>query len=374
MPGKEEFMFFRSRETGIFRFRLIVIAVIMVMLFLCAGCGKKEEKAAPEKVVNVKAVVVEKKSLRPYVEAIGSLKPYEEVIVSSEIDGILKKITVTEGMKVHKNMLLAEVNEIDYRLGVRQAEAALRQAEATLANARQEFQRKESLYKEQLVTRQQYDDIFARKEVADSDVERAKSTLALVKEKLLKTKIYAPMTGAVKEKRVTAGDFVKSGTPMVSLIQTDPLKLNFTVVEKDVGKLKVGQEVAFRVDSFPDRTFKGRLKNIYANMEEKTRSLQLEAIIPNAQDTLKPGLFARVILYTGEPRDVIVIPITALLYEATDVKVFLVEKERAVERAIKVGQKYDGMMEVIEGLKGGEQLVVAGQNNLAKGVKINVAR
>ncbi|MDQ5985312.1 MAG: AcrB/AcrD/AcrF family protein [Syntrophus sp. SKADARSKE-3] len=367
-------MFFRSRETGIFRFRLIVIAVIMVMLFLCAGCGKKEEKAAPEKVVNVKAVVVEKKSLRPYVEAIGSLKPYEEVIVSSEIDGILKKITVTEGMKVHKNMLLAEVNEIDYRLGVRQAEAALRQAEATLANARQEFQRKESLYKEQLVTRQQYDDIFARKEVADSDVERAKSTLALVKEKLLKTKIYAPMTGAVKEKRVTAGDFVKSGTPMVSLIQTDPLKLNFTVVEKDVGKLKVGQEVAFRVDSFPDRTFKGRLKNIYANMEEKTRSLQLEAIIPNAQDTLKPGLFARVILYTGEPRDVIVIPITALLYEATDVKVFLVEKERAVERAIKVGQKYDGMMEVIEGLKGGEQLVVAGQNNLAKGVKINVAR
>jgi RND family efflux transporter MFP subunit len=182
------------------------------------------------------------------------------------------------------------------------------------------------------------------------------------------------MTGRVKEKRVTAGDFLRSATPLISLIQTDTLKLNFTVIEKDVGRLKAGQEVSFRVDSFPDRTFQERLKTIYANMEEKTRSLQAEAIVSNSQNLLKPGLFARVILYTGGAEETVVIPITSLLYEGTRVRVYIVEKGIAVERYVTVGQKYGETMEIREGLKDGEQLVVVGQNNLANGVKVHVAR
>ncbi len=354
----------------------VAIAVFMIagIVLTIGGCGKKEEKASPEKVVNVKIINIEKKSLRPFVETVGTLKPYEEVLVSSEIEGILRRITVVEGAKVAKGMLLAEISDTDYQLSLRQAEASLRQAEATQANARQEYSRKESLYKEQLVTQQQFDDIAARREVAEGDMDRAKSALALAKEKLSKTKIYATMLGEVKEKRVTAGDFIKNSTPLISLIKVDPLKLNFTVIEKDVGKLKTGQDVSFRVDSFPDRAFQGHLKNIYAHMEEKTRSLQVEALVPNNQGILKPGLFARVILYTGMAKDTIIVPITSLLYEGSNIKVFVVENGRAVERLVKVGQKYGEFMEVTNGLQFGEQLVIAGQNNLAKGVKINVAR
>jgi RND family efflux transporter MFP subunit len=305
---------------------------------------------------------------------VGTLKPFEEVIVSSEIEGILKRITIVEGSQVSKGTLIAEINETDYTLAAKAAEAALRQAKATLANARQEYQRKESLYKEQLVTQQQFDDVAARREVAEADVDRAMSALDLAKEKLTKTKIFAPMGGGVKEKRVTAGDFVRSATPLISLIRTDTLKLSFTVIEKDVGKLKVGQDVTFRVDSFPDRIFQGRLKNIYANMEEKTRSLQADAMVSNPQNLLKPGLFARVILYTGVAEETIIVPITALLYEASSVRVYIIENDRAAEKLVKIGQKYGELMEVKGGLQGGEQLVVAGQNNLAKGVKVHVAR
>jgi membrane fusion protein, multidrug efflux system len=344
------------------------------ILLLGTGCGGTQEKVVSEKVVNVKAASIEKKALRPFVETVGTLKPFEEVIVSSEIEGILKLITVVEGSKVSKGMLLAEVNDTDYQLAFRQAEAAVRQAEATLANAKQEYQRKEALYKEQLVTQQQFDDIAARREVAEGEIDRAKSLLALAREKLSKTKIFAAMTGEVKEKKVTAGDYMKNATPLISLIQTNPLKLNFTVIEKDVGKLKIGQDVTFRVDSFPDRTFQGHVKNIYAHMDEKSRSLQVEAVVPNVHGTLKPGLFARVILYTGRERETIIIPITALLYEASNIKVFVIENGRAVERFIKVGQKYGEFMEIIDGLQFGEQLIIAGQNNLAKGVKVNVAR
>jgi multidrug efflux pump subunit AcrA (membrane-fusion protein) len=89
---------------------------------------------------------------------------------------------------------------------------------------------------------------------------------------------------------------------------------------------------------------------------------------------LKPGLFARVTLYTGDAVEKVIVPITSLLYENNKVKVFVVEGDQAKERVIRIGAKYDEYMEIIEGLKGGEQLIVVGQNNLAEGVKVNVAR
>ncbi len=182
-----------------------------------------------------------------------------------------------------------------------------------MANVKQEYERKAALYREQLVTRQQFDDIAARREVGESDVDRARASLALARERLARTKIYSPLSGAVKEKRVSAGDFVRSGTFLVSLIRTDPLKLQFTVIEKDVGKLKEGQEVQFRVDAFPDRLFRGRLKSIFANLDEKTRSLQVEPWYKTGKTHSNPGLFARVILYTSAPAERVVVPINALL-------------------------------------------------------------
>jgi multidrug efflux system membrane fusion protein len=210
--------------------------------------------------------------------------------------------------------------------------------------------------------------------VAQGDVERAKAGLDLAKEKLTKTKIFAPMAGSVKEKRVTAGDYIRNGTFLISIIRTDLLKLSFTVSEKDVGKLRMGQDVTFVVDAFPGREFRGRVKTIYPSLEEKTRSLQVEAVVANPDQTLKPGLFARVTLYTGSVRGTVVVPITALLYDNSTTKLFVVEGERAKERKVKIGRKYGEFMEIIEGLKEKEIVVTVGQNNLMEGVPVNVAR
>jgi len=124
------------------------------------------------------------------------------------------------------------------------------------------------------------------------------------------------------------------------------------------------------------RDFKGRLSIIYPGLDERTRSLQAEALINNSGGLLKPGLFARVIIYTGDTREANVVPVNALLYEGDKVKVFAIEEDRAKERYVKVGNKYGGVMEIIEGIKAGEKLVIAGQQNLSEGVKVrvNVAR
>jgi len=359
------------------RFRagaLIAAILLCTALFVNVGCKKQEQKTAKERAVNVRVWTAESRSLRPFVESVGTLKPYDEVVVSSELDGILKTIYVDEGSPVTHSQLIAEIKETDYRLAVEQAAAALKQTEAALANAKLEHQRKEALYREELVTKQQFDDIVARLALTQGDVERAKTGLDLAKEKLTKTKIFAPMAGSVKEKKVTPGDYIRNGTFLVSIIRTDLLKLAFSVPEKDVGSLREGQDIVFTVDSFPGREFRGTVKTLYPNLEEKTRSLPVEAQVANPGGSLKPGFFTRVTLYTGPAKNTVVVPITALLYDNSTTKLFAVEGDRAKEKAVKVGRKYGEFMEIAEGLKAKETVVTVGQNNLMEGVLVNVAR
>jgi len=361
------------------RKRLRAGSVVLAFLLsagvsLNIGCQKQEQKVQKERAVNVRVWTAETRSLRPFVESIGNLKPYDEVTVSSEVDGILKSIHVDEGSPVSHGQLIAEIKDTDYRLAEEQAAAALKQAQASLANARLEYQRKEALYREELVTKQQYDDIAARLAVAEGDVDRAKAGRDLVNEKVAKTKIFAPMTGSVLAKKVASGDYIRNGTFLVSIIRTDLLKLSFTVSEKDVGSLRTGQNVTFSVDAFPGREYRGLLKTIYPSLEEKTRSLQAEAEVANPDGSLKPGFFTRVTLYTGGARNTVVVPVTALLYDNSTTKLFVVEANAAKERKVRVGRKYGEFMEIIEGLKEKETVVTVGQNNLMEGVPVNVAR
>lgn len=357
-------------------------------LISLGGCRKKEARMPAERVLNIHAQPAEKRSLRPFIETVGTLIPYEEVTVSAEVDGILKDVRADNGSRVARGQVLAVIDDSDYVLEVRRAEASVKQAEATLANIRLEYQRKEALYREQLVTQQQFDDVRTRMALADSEVDRAEAALSLARQKQAKTKIHSPLAGEVKEKQIERGNYVKNGTPLFSIIRSHPIKLIFTVTEKDLGKIKRGQEIIFRVDAFPVREFQGKLTTIYPSLEEHTRSLQVEAQISNQSGQLKPGLFARITLYTGVERDVILVPVTSLLYEGDTIKVFVAEGDRAKERVVKVGQKYHlpagarsqssagvnaEFTEITEGVREGEMIVTVGQQSLFDGAKIAVA-
>lgn len=363
-----------SAHRGIRGGKRVMAVLLCIAVSAGVGCTKKEQPAVKERTANVRVSTAEARPLRPFVESIGTLNPYEVVNVSSELDGILQSIAVDEGSSVSLNQLVAVIKDTDYRLAVEQAGAVLRQAEAALANATQEHQRKQALYREELVTKQQFDDIVARLALTQGDVARAKAGLEMAAEKLTKVKIIAPMAGSIKEKKVTAGDYVRNGTFLVSIIRTDPVKLSFTLSEKDVGRLRTGQDVAFFVDAFPGREFRGRVKTIHPSVDEKTRSLQVEAAVPNPGQTLKPGFFARVTLYTGPAQNTVVVPITALLYDNATTKLFVVEGDRAKEKKVKIGRKYGEFMEITEGLQANEIVVTVGQNNLMEGVLVNVAR
>ncbi len=353
---------------------VLFVAVLMVLSVFSLTACQKEKKAEPERLVNVRVWPAEIKKVQPYLETTGTLRADEEVMVSSEVDGLIKKIHVKEGMPVSARTLLMEINETDYQLDWKRSEAAFKQTQASLDNAQAEYKRKDALYQEELITKQQFDDISTRVSLAEAELERAKATLAISREKLVRTKIYSPLVGAVKDKKVSVGDYVRNGTPLLQLIKIDPLKLSFTISEKDVAGLKTGQKVVFTVDAFPGQQFQGNVSLLYPNVEERTRTLQVEAMVPNAKHILKPGYFARIQIFTQASRDAVVIPITALLYDGATVRIFVVNGNKAQERIIKTGNKYGEVVEVLEGLKEKEQIVVVGQNNLSEGVKVNVAR
>jgi membrane fusion protein (multidrug efflux system) len=358
------------------RCAVLLISCCLLLATTCLlfldGCRKKETRGDAGRLVNVQVQPVEKRSLRPFIEAIGTLDANQEVTISAEVDGVIRDVKVDEGSVVPKGGLLASIDETDLVLEQKRAQAAVKQSEATLANTQLEFNRKEALVKEELVPQQQFEDVSTRLALADAELDRARAALSLAVTKLAKTKTFAPLPCVVREKKVSVGDYVKVGTPLFVLIQPNPIKLHFTMSERDVGSLKLQQDVTLRVDAFPGREFKGTVNIIYPSLDEKTRTLKVEALVPNADGLLKPGLFAKVILYTGASKDTLVVPITSLLYEAEKVRVFIVNGEEAHEKPVVLGNKYGEVVAIAEGLNEGERVVIAGQQNLAEGAKVRV--
>ena len=412
------------------KIRLQFVCVFLIplpFLFFLNSCEKADTKpAAEEKTYNVQVKAAEKKPLQPFVEAIGTLYPNDEVTVSTEVDGILSDLKAEEGTRVSKGMLLAQIDDTDYLLEVKRAEATVEAADsrlqqlvtgarpqevqlakaemdqslADLEKRKADRERAKKLFDGQYISAQDWDAARTAYEVAVATHQKAKENLGLVTEgprkeeiaaaraqldqskaalslarqKLGKTKVSSPLAGVVRLKRVSKGEYVKNGNPLFTIIQSNPLKLRFTLSEKDVGKVKPSQEVLLRVDAFADKEFKGKVTTIFPSLEEKTRTLMVEALVPNPEESLKAGLFTKVILYTGPPKETVVIPITALLYEEAKIKVFVEDGGRAKEKSISIGGKYGELMEIAEGLKEGEKVVVAGQQNLSDGVKVHVAR
>lgn len=404
-----------------------ILFCILFLALLANACEKVGTNTAPEeRAYNVQVRAAEKKALRPFVEAIGTLHPHDEVTVSTEVDGILRDLKVDEGTRVSKDMLLVVIDDTDYNLEVKRAEGVLEAAKSrlqqlltgarpqeiqlakaevdqTLADREKrkaDMERAKKLVQDKYISAQEWDSARTAYDVAvathqktkenyalvvegprkeeiaqaRAQVDQSQAALSLARQKLSKTKIFSPLAGTVRVRKVSKGEFVKNGAALFVIIQSNPIKLRFTVTERDVGKVKIGQDVSFRVDAFPTIEFKGGVTTIYPSLEEKTRTLLVEALIPNADESLKPGFFAKVVLYTGQPKETVVIPVTALLYEETKIRIFVEEQGRAKEKVVKVGGKYGEWMEIMEGLQEGEKVVVAGQQNLSEGVKVNVAR
>lgn len=209
--------------------------------------------------------------------------------------------------------------------------------------------------------------------VAEADLRRRESEAAFARKKLADAILRAPIDGAVARRHVNPGEFVNGNTAVFTIVQSDPLKWSGTVAEHAALRVQPGQIVRLRVDTVPGRTFEGAVTRVSPAVEVASRTARLEARVSNRDGLLKPGLFARGAITLGEDRNVAFVPETAVSYFAGLTKVFVIAKGAAQERAVKLGARREGWVEVRDGVKPGELVAASGLGQLQDGGAVTVA-
>jgi membrane fusion protein (multidrug efflux system) len=295
----------------------------------------------------VEAVTVQPEPLGRGLATVGTLRADESVVVRPELPGRIVKIHFEEGARVQAGAPL-------FSLDASVARAALTEAIATLENARRASNRATELASGSLISRSELENTQAQLSVSEARVASARAQLG-------KMTLVAPFAGVVGLREVSVGAYVTAGQNLVNLVRLDPMEVDFSLPERELASVQAGQPVTMTVDAFPAETFTGKLVAIEPIVDVNSRSARLRAQVPNPDYKLRPGLFARIHLGTGTISKALLVPEQALLQQGEARFVYKIVDGKAARTEIKTGQRLPGRLEIVEGLKPGDQVITAGQ-------------
>jgi RND family efflux transporter MFP subunit len=205
------------------------------------------------------------------------------------------------------------------------------------------------------------------------EVERVKAMLALQRKKLRDTVVRAPYAAHVKERRVTSGQYVQPDTPLFTLVKIDPIRLRIEVPERMSPWVTEGQMADVTVEAFQGRTFRGKIWRISPTVDQSKRTFIVEALIQNPAGELKPGSYAKAQVKTSRFDKINLVPFRAVNYVLGSYKAYVVGGGAVDAREVKLGDRFGSDVEVIEGLKEGEQVAITQVARLDTGTKVQVA-
>lgn len=392
--------------------RVGVALSVAALLVNWTGCSRSSGARAggeADAPVSVKIYEAEEHLVRRQVEAVGSLHALEEATVSAEVEGRVDGVHVEVGDTVEKGAVLVTLSTVELQYAAERQRAAVAEvrarlglgpndsiprdpnqvpfverAAANLLDAEQKHQRAEELYTSQLISKAQLDEAAARRkssqaayEEALQEVEQLKAQLQsseaarkLAEKKLADATIRAPFRGAIKERRVSPGEYLRVQSPVAVLVRTDQLRARLNVPEKWAGAVSLGSSVAIKVEAYPDEVFRGRLAGLNPVVSPETRTFEAEVLLANPAGRLMPGFFVQASLPTELQETVLKVPEAAVNYRHGTYKVFLVDGTRVEEREITTGAVESGLVEVVTGLAKGDRVAVAAEGVLFDGAPI----
>jgi membrane fusion protein (multidrug efflux system) len=292
------------------------------------------------------------------VRAVGSLQSDESVQVAPEVAGRISQIVFKEGEKVEERAVLFKLDD-----SLVHAEVAEQEARYALAKAN--LDRANELSKTGNVTDRARDE-------AKAAFDSANATLELARARLSKHTVLAPFAGVVGLRKISVGAFVNVGTTIVNIEKVDVLKVDFNVPELFLDKVAAGQSVQVDVDALPNRPFEGTIYAIDPMVDVNGRALRVRARLPNPDNILRPGLFARITVKGPQKQTVVVIPESAVVPRGAESFVYRIEGGKAVMTKVRLGERKAGFVEVLEGIMAEAIVVVAGHQRLRHGVAVDV--
>ncbi|MCL7942745.1 efflux RND transporter periplasmic adaptor subunit [Marinobacter sp. ATCH36] len=341
-----------------------LIALVLVALAVGGAfswqylAGKETESAQSERPASkVNAVSPGMETVRDSVNAVGNLRALEQVELTTEVSGRVVEMNLDSGKRVSRGQLLL-------RLDDRQARADLQVAEATLADARRQYERAQRLQTNNSISQSQVDELRTAMNVAEAQRESARTRLD-------NHRIEAPFEGVIGLSDISLGTYLSSGTSVTSLDSTDRMELGFSIPERFLGQIQIGQMVRGFSPAYPDEGFQGELVELGTRINELSRTLPVRAVIDNPDGKLRPGQFMSANLTLRE-REALVIPEQAVMIRGADKYVFVAEDGIARRISIALGSRSPGWVEVSEGLSQEDRVIVTGQDRLSSGDRIDV--
>lgn len=341
---------------------LAVTGVTFMVLKLQAN--KEKLTAKPEVFVMKEAAVqiqeVKKGKIENNLVIMGTVFSDNDVEIFSETQGKVTKILAEKGAFLNAGFVLANVDDELLR-------ASLTKAEANLEKAKRDLERFESLFKQKATTEMNVEN-------ARIQVKNLEADLIIVRRQLANSKITVPISGILTERFINQGSMVAPGAKVGNLTDMTKLKVRVNVPEEDVFRLKNGDRIEMTASTIPGATFLGNISYI-SPKGDQAHTYPVEAYITNTGGyALKAGMFTKVNFLTAPKSEVLIIPRKALIASIKDAKVFVAEGGKAVIRSIIVGNEKDEEIEVLSGLKEGDQVIIDGQINLKDGGSVNVIK
>ena len=335
----------------------VLLAACTVLLAACtvllAACGASEGTTGGgdgPPPARVQIVSAEPGAIPRTISSVGSIKSPDMTTVASEIESRVLELDVPEGRPVERDHILVQLDDSEAR-------AALRVAGARLQNAQDRLRRLQSLRDESVSSEQAYDD-------AKSEFDAAKAARDEAQTRLEKTTIRAPFDGVLGLRQVNLGQYVDGGTAIVEITQVDPLELVFSIPQRFVGELELGQKVLGVVGRCGPE-FEGAVDVIDPRVDPTTRSVRLQASIPNPKGVLYPGMAVSLRLIVGEIEDAILVPQEAIVRQGTRHIVYTLDDEdRAQQQTVTLGRFFEDAVHVRDGIPAGARVVAAGQQKL----------
>ncbi|WFU70395.1 MULTISPECIES: efflux RND transporter periplasmic adaptor subunit [unclassified Bradyrhizobium] len=300
--------------------------------------------------------------------AVGSLVAVHQVDVSADVNGRVTEIKFEPGAHIEAGTPLVQMFDTP-----EQGDLANYKAQATVAQL--SLDRAKQLASRQFGPQATVDTAQAAYDQAMAGIAK---TEALISQKLVR----APFSGDLGMRKVEVGQYLTAGTAIVSLTDLSELWANFTVTEKDSGSLKVGQTVRLKVDAYPGRSFEGKITTIEPQIATDTRNIRVQATIANPEKILKPGMFVTTTVVLPDKPAVITVPETAVDYTLYGDSVFVITEKKAedgktslsaVRTFVQTGNRVDGRVEIIKGVKPGDKVVAVGQLKLQTGAPVSIS-
>lgn len=324
---------------------------------LFSANDNNSQQQGAQSALKVDAVKVQPDRVQDKIFTTGSILANEEVELRSEVSGKITEIYLEEGKPVNKNQLLIKINDSELKAQLQRA-----QYRFDLASEREERQKK--LLEKGGISQEDYDATL-------NEVNVLKSEIELIKAQIDKTEIRAPFAGRVGLKYVSDGSYISPTTRIASLQNINPVKLDFSVPERYVNRVKTGDKISFTVQG-TDQTFDGEIYAIEPKIDSQTRTLQIRALSNNDDGLLVPGAFADLELILKTIDDALMIPTIALVPELQGQKVYLYKNGSVVEQGVQTGIRTAERVQITEGIQQGDTVLTTGLLQVREGMPVQI--